>query len=407
MIADADTRSPIAAGRKSEPGLTVETAWEILDRFAQALQKSQQTPEQIRLILETVREGIRAEAVYWYSCQSGECPVVAGRVLSPDWCRGLTRRMLTETPGVDSQLLRSVEVPAPGGPGPPPQSVAMVRVSKSQGTWVVAVNFDPGRPFRPSDMKVMSLARRLLVIHRQNAQTYEKLKETLLGLVRCLAAAIDARHPYTWGHSERVARIAVRLGRQMDLPERELSDLYLAGLLHDVGKIGLRDDVLQKAGPLTDEEFAHVREHPVVGDRILSSITPLAHLRSGVRNHHERFDGGGYPDRLAGDAIPLLARIMAVADACDAMMSDRPYRPALPTERIDAIVSGGAGTQWDPRIIKHFLACRREIYGICERGLGASVRTAVEHALTEGDEVSSAGRGRPPVASTGVRGLRS
>jgi HD-GYP domain-containing protein (c-di-GMP phosphodiesterase class II) len=394
----ADTRSPITAGRKSDPGLTVETAWEILDRFAQALQKSQQTPDQIRLILETIRESIRADAVYWYSCQSGECPVVTGRVLSPDWCRGLTRRMLTETPGVDSQLLRSAEVPAPGGLGPPPRSVAMARVSKSQGTWVVAVNFDPGRLFRPSDMKVMSLARRLLVIHRQNAQTYEKLKETLLGLVRCLAAAIDARHHCTWGHSERVARIAVRLGRQMDLSERELSDLYLAGLLHDVGKIGLRDNVLQNAGRLTDEEFAHVREHPVVGDRILSSITPLAHLRSGVRNHHERYDGGGYPDRLRGDAIPLLARIMAVADACDAMMSDRPYRPALPTERIDAVMADGAGGQWDPKIIKHFLACRRDIYCICERGLGASVRAAVEHALNDGEGLSSpAGRG--PTAS--------
>ena len=151
----------------------------------------------------------------------------------------------------------------------------------------------------------------------------------MFGIVQCLSTAIDAKDPYTCGHSERVARIAVRLGEVMNLSRGEISDLYLAGLLHDVGKIGIRDEVLCKPGPLTAEEEEHIREHPIIGERIISNVTRLAYLRPGVRGHHERFDGGGYPDGLAGEAIPPIARILAVADSCDAMMSARRYRPAL------------------------------------------------------------------------------
>jgi HD-GYP domain-containing protein (c-di-GMP phosphodiesterase class II) len=227
----------------------------------------------------------------------------------------------------------------------------------------------------------MLLARRMLLNHRRQMQSYEQLRESLFGLIRCLTAAIDAKDPCTCGHSERVARIAVRLGRQMKLSASMLSDLYLAGLMHDVGKIGIRDSVLLKAGPLTEEERLHMQEHPVIGDRLLSAVGPLLHLRPGVRNHHERFDGKGYPDRLAGHNIPLIARVLAVADSCDAMMATRHYRPALAPERIDAIMAEGAGTQWDGEVIQHFLACRHELYSICQRGLGNSVALAVDDVL--------------------------
>src|SRR5205085_10071768 len=126
---------------------------------------------------------------------------------------------------------------------PWPTSAVLVRISKSRRSWLVALSFHPRRLFSPTDLKVMILARRMLLNHRQQAQVYEKLRDSLFGLVRCLTAAIDAKDPYTWGHSERVARIAVRLGKQMGLPPAVLSDLYLAGLLHDIGKIGIRDSV--------------------------------------------------------------------------------------------------------------------------------------------------------------------
>ena len=168
----------------------------------------------------------------------------------------------------------------------------------------------------------------------------------------------------------------------MKLSRGEISDLYLAGLLHDVGKIGIRDEVLCKPGPLTPEEYAHIREHPVIGERIIANVTRLAYLRPGVRGHHERFDGKGYPDGLAGEAIPLMARILAVADSCDAMMSARRYRPALSPARIEAIFREGAGTQWDPRIVEYFFACRHDLYAVCQRGLGQSVYMAVERAAS-------------------------
>jgi HD-GYP domain-containing protein (c-di-GMP phosphodiesterase class II) len=257
----------------------------------------------------------------------------------------------------------------------------LARVSRSRGSYLAALSFHPRRLFVEADARVLALARRMLLAHRQQGHVYERLRESLFGLVRCLTGAIDAKDPYTWGHSERVARIAVRIGKQMALPPAVVSDLYLAGLLHDVGKIGIRDNVLQKPGKLTDEEFEHVKQHVVIGDRLVSHVRPLAHLRPGVRNHHERWDGQGYPDGLAGEGIPLQARILAVADACDAMMAARPYRPGMAPDRIDAVMVGGAGSQWDPDVIAQFMACRSELYSICQRGLGDSVFFAVERAL--------------------------
>jgi HD-GYP domain-containing protein (c-di-GMP phosphodiesterase class II) len=157
--------------------------------------------------------------------------------------------------------------------------------------------------------------------------------------------------------------------------------VYLGGLLHDIGKIGVPDQVLRKPGRLTDAEYEQVKQHTLVGDAILKHVKQLAHLRPLVRNHHEQFDGAGCPDGLAGEAIPLEARILAVADGFDAMMSERPYRRALTVEKIESILRGGAGKQWDPTIIEAFFACRDDIFPICERGLGDSVVRAVEDAL--------------------------
>jgi HD-GYP domain-containing protein (c-di-GMP phosphodiesterase class II) len=223
----------------------------------------------------------------------------------------------------------------------------------------------------------MTLARRIFLNHHKYSRAEEGLKDTLFGLIHCLTEALEAKDPYTSGHSERVARIALRLAQEMGLAADLVGNIYLAGLLHDVGKIGVRDSVLLKPGRLTDEEMGHVRAHTVIGDRLVARIRQLEHLRPGVRNHHERYDGTGYPDALAGEAIPLLARILAVADSCDALMADRPYRRALPPAAIDEVMRAGAGKQWDPEVIVHFLACRHELYPICQRGIGESVFRAV------------------------------
>lgn len=173
-----------------------------------------------------------------------------------------------------------------------------------------------------------------------------------------LAAALDARDPYTAGHSERVAHYSFEIGKLAGLSLEDLDRLKKTALLHDIGKIGVRDTVLLKDGRLTDEEFEQIKQHPVLGENILKEIQPpesMAHLLPGVRSHHERFDGGGYPDGLAGDHIPLTGRIIAIADAFDAMTSDRPYRKGMAVEKALHILEEGRGTQWDPRLTTAFI----------------------------------------------------
>jgi HD-GYP domain-containing protein (c-di-GMP phosphodiesterase class II) len=359
-----------------------EQAWDALDRFLQELQKREPSPPQIRLVLETVRQSTHADVVYWYPGTSGEALEVVGEPqLSPLWYTAFAQGVLHRSPEPRGYLLLPSVQPLPGQPPPAPLSAVLVQLSRSRQVWVVALNFGNRRPFQTSDLKLMTLAKRILLTQRQHAALEEQLKDSLFGLVNTLVSAIEAKDAYTCGHSERVARMAVRLGRQMGLSNKMLSDVYLAGLLHDIGKIGVRDSVLQKKGPVTPEEFAHIREHTVIGDRILANLKQMQHLRPGVRNHHERWDGNGYPDGLAGEKIPLLARVLAVADSCDAMLSARPYRPGLTPADIDKTMMEGAGKQWDPAIIGHFLACRHELYPIHQQGLGESLVRAVEEEV--------------------------
>jgi HD-GYP domain-containing protein (c-di-GMP phosphodiesterase class II) len=370
-------------------------AWDVLERFGQDLQGSENPREQVRLLLQAVRDSMQADAAFFYSGADDE-PILlvsAGRI-APDWCRDLGRRVLTSSslesfrsPG-GGEILRARWLQTPEAVPLDPASLALVRISRSRSTWVVAVRFRATRPFEAADLKPMMLARRIFLNHHRHSRLHNRLKDTLFGLIRCLTEAIDAKDPYTRGHSERVARIASRLGRQMNLPANAVSDTYLAGLLHDVGKIGIRDNVLQKPGALTEQEAAHIQEHTVIGDKIVANVPQLQHLRPGVRNHHEHYDGSGYPDGLAGPSIPLLARILAVADACDAMMADRPYRSALPPARIDAILLAGAGKQWDAEVVQHFLRCRHELYRICQPGSSDSITQAVENAMSYGAEES-------------------
>lgn len=179
----------------------------------------------------------------------------------------------------------------------------------------------------------------------------ERNRKLLDSYFATLAAALDARDPYTAGHSLRVAEYAVLIGRLAELSEEQLDLLHKTALLHDIGKIGVRDNILLKEGKLTEEEFALVKAHPAQGENILLQIEPadtMAPYLEGVRSHHERYDGGGYPDGLKGKEIPLFGRIIAVADAYDAMTSDRPYRSGM--KQMDAlnILEAGRGTQWDP-----------------------------------------------------------
>jgi HD-GYP domain-containing protein (c-di-GMP phosphodiesterase class II) len=171
-----------------------------------------------------------------------------------------------------------------------------------------------------------------------------------------LTEAVEATDPYTRGHSARVARMACEVGARLDCDEAQLARLVLGGTLHDIGKLAVRCEVLNKRGPLTDDEMREVRTHPEIGARIVALDPALRTAQLAVLHHHERWDGGGYPSGRAGSAIPLEARILGVVDSYDAMTSDRPYRAALRTDQAVEEVDRCSGTQFDPDIAQAFLA---------------------------------------------------
>jgi HD-GYP domain-containing protein (c-di-GMP phosphodiesterase class II) len=187
-------------------------------------------------------------------------------------------------------------------------------------------------------------------------ESYEQLKVANRQALFGLAEAIEAKDPYTKGHCGRVAAYALVLAKEAGYPADGLETLEFGAFLHDIGKIGIRDAVLLKPGPLDDAEWAHMREHPVKGYDIASKIEMLHPIMAAVRNHHERWDGSGYPDKLVGEDIPLVARIVAIADAYDAMATDRPYKASLPLEECEAILRRTAGKMYDPYLIDVFVS---------------------------------------------------
>jgi putative nucleotidyltransferase with HDIG domain/PAS domain S-box-containing protein len=184
---------------------------------------------------------------------------------------------------------------------------------------------------------------------------YKKLKEVYHDLIIAFSNAMDAKSQWTRGHSERVTRYAISIAKELGLKEKDIETLKTAALLHDIGKIGTYDMILDKPDKLTDDEFSLVKKHTIKGEEILKPIKELEHILPVIRSHHEKVDGSGYPDGLKGDEIPLLARIIRVADAFDSMTSDRPYRPALAREYAISELKRCLGTHFDPKIVEAFL----------------------------------------------------
>jgi len=200
-----------------------------------------------------------------------------------------------------------------------------------------------------NSVELLARVRSLVRTKRLNDQLV-----TVESTIIALATAIEAKDPYTQGHVDRVANYALALGKEMGLTPLELQLLRKAAILHDVGKIGVRESVLLKPGPLSEEELNHVKAHPVIGEKICRPLQQDRLILQVIRHHHERYDGNGYPDGLAGEDIPLAARVMAVVDAYDALTSDRPYRVRLSREEALQILKEEAGRQFDPKIAMAF-----------------------------------------------------
>ena len=236
-------------------------------------------------------------------------------------------------------------------------------------SWLVLANPIDGRELGTEEANMVKSIGGVLSAHTQVVDLFRRHEEMVLAFIRSLVTTLDAKDSYTRGHSERVALVAQRLAIELNLSRTDSEAIYQAGLLHDIGKIGVDDAVLHKQTALTSAEFHKIAKHPEIGHTIISELKNLSHILPGILHHHERYDGRGYPGKLVGLDIPHMARILAVADAFDAMGSDRPYRKGMNREEIEQVLLKGSGNQWDPEVVQAFLSARFEIYRIWSRAI--------------------------------------
>lgn len=214
--------------------------------------------------------------------------------------------------------------------------------------------------FETTEIRVLECLVEELTNTATNRELQFEIRSLLFNVMKSLVAALEAKDDYTRGHSERVYGLSVQIAERLGLPDKEIKILAWAALLHDMGKIGVDERILKKPGKLTDEEYEAIKTHPAKGAAMLDPIMQLRAVIPGIRHHHERWDGRGYPDGLAGEDVPLLGRIIAVADTYDAIVSSRPYRPARTAEQALAVIREGAGSQFDPEIAEVFLKMAEE-----------------------------------------------
>ncbi len=259
--------------------------------------------------------------------------------------------------------------------------IVSIAVSEQSFGWMIAINKLPlpdhqknmddlspisENEFGTQEASLMEAAAAIMAVHASNTELFHQKDKLLIGTIRAMMYVIEAKDQYTRGHSDRVARIARRLGRQLKLSSRECDQIYISGLVHDIGKIGIPDHILNKPGRLTEDEFNQIKKHPRKGFKILKSLEQIENVLPGVLYHHESIDGTGYPEGLKGDQIPLVARILAVSDSYDAMTSDRPYRKGMDQSKAEEILMNGAGQQWDLQVVKAFFAALDDIHEICD-----------------------------------------
>jgi putative nucleotidyltransferase with HDIG domain len=221
--------------------------------------------------------------------------------------------------------------------------------------------FDQERRFTADDVRLLATIANQVTIAIGNIGLFSSVQEAYLATVRALAAAVDAKDPYTRGHSDGVAAFALMIGAKLELSPDQMVALEMAAYLHDIGKIGISEDILLKPGKLTESEMSRMRHHPLIGANILKPVAfpwPIAPV---VRHHHEHYDGNGYPAGLRGDEIPLLARVLTVADAFEAMIADRPYRRGRSHQEAILELRRCAGTHFDPRVVEAFISALESV----------------------------------------------
>jgi HD-GYP domain-containing protein (c-di-GMP phosphodiesterase class II) len=304
--------------------------------------------------------GVRAMgAALWHDKCRQEPTVYGETTLTPEALKRLEDE-LTAILALRKSVLIVNDVPGSavfgGWLGKHAQRLIAVPLQRGEQVLGCVFGFDKAAgDFDSVDSKLLASIANESAIYLENAILYGDVHALMMGLLHSLTSAVDAKDAYTCGHSERVALLSRHLAACLGLSDSEVERIYMAGLLHDVGKIGVPESVLQKTGRLTSEEFELMKKHPQIGARILNDVKQLEDIIPGVLYHHERYDGKGYPAGLAGQNIPLMGRIICLADCFDAMTSNRTYRKALPLEVALTEIRRCAGTQFDPALAETFL----------------------------------------------------
>ena len=242
---------------------------------------------------------------------------------------------------------------ATGLPFTSPEALCVPLVTDNRNIgMLIAGDKASGKEFRSQEIKLLDALSGEIAAAIKKAQLYERINKLFMNTVEALASAIDAKDPYTYGHSRRVAQISEAICRELGLPGEEIRSIELAALLHDIGKIGTPEHILRKPGRLQPQEMEIVKEHPLQGAHILSTIDELQEVTAWIMHHHERYDGTGYPGRLKGKAIPLEARVITVADSFDAIVSARPYKKGLSVADALAELKRCEGSQFDPEVVE-------------------------------------------------------
>ena len=245
---------------------------------------------------------------------------------------------------------------------------------------ILAINRNDGKGFGSEEVQLINALAERGSAFLENVRLYDDLEQLFMGMLHALVSSIDAKDPYTCGHSQRVAWLSRHIAALAGVPEDQCQRVYLSGLLHDVGKIGVSESVLRKTGRLTSEEYEEMKGHSEIGARILENVRQIEDLIPGVLHHHERMDGKGYPALLQGEEIPLLGRTLNLADSFDAMTTNRTYRRALPIPVVAAEIRRCAGTQFDPKLAELFLQDDLDVLGrkLAQSGGRAFVQPAYQ-----------------------------
>jgi putative nucleotidyltransferase with HDIG domain len=228
-------------------------------------------------------------------------------------------------------------------------------ISERRAIGIICIdNYTSSHVFTENDLRFLTIIANQVAISIENSRLHQHVSRLFLSSIRALANAIEARDQYTRGHSERVTEYAVKIAERMKIDKQELEKIRYAALLHDIGKINIKEGILNKPGKLTDEEFKIMSQHPVYGARIMEPVEEFRQMLPYMYHHHEKYSAGGYPEGLSGEDIPLASRILAVADSFDAMTSNRPYRKSLSIEHATDEIDKNSGTQFDPRVVAVF-----------------------------------------------------